>query len=226
MAIRKTQGIGAALALALLAACAHAPNPAWRSEAHTALGQYESLFLRGESRLAQTNFERALKEASATGDFVQVNTLHLARCALQTAVLEFTTCPAYHGQMSTPAQEAYLRFIRGIWTEEDVERLPAQYRKFAASAAQPPAALNQVIADIAAPRSRLVAIAVAVERRQHDQGTLELAVETASREGWRKPLLVYLGHLKRLAEQRGDKQAAQQLGERIELILDPLKSER
>lgn len=226
MAIRKTQGIGAALTLALLAACTHAPTPAWRNEAHGALNRYENLFLRGENRLAQVNFERALKEVSATGDFTQVNRVQLARCALQTGVLEFTSCPGYRAQAADPAQQAYLRFLAGDWTDDDVPRLPVQYRKFAATARQSTQPLNQAIAEIASPLSRLVAVGVAVERRQFDRATLELAVDTASREGWRKPLLVYLGQLKAIAEAKGETEKAQLLQERLDLVLDSLRDER
>lgn len=226
MAIRKTQGIGAALSLALLAACAQAPTPAWRSEAHSALGRYENLFMRGEIRLAQLNFERALKEVSATGDFTQVNRVQLARCALETGVLEFTPCPGYHAQAADPAQQAYLRFLGGSWSDDDVALLPVQYRKFAATARQSAQPVNQTIAEIASPLSRLVAVGVAVERRQFDGATLELATDTASREGWRRPLLVYLGQLKTIAEAKGDMEKARQLQERLDLVLDSLKDER
>lgn len=225
MAIRKTQGIGAALTLALLAACAHAPTPAWRSEAHGALERYEAFFLRGENRLAQLNFERALKEVSATGGFAQVNRVQLARCALETGVLEFTSCPGYHAQSADPAQQAYLRFLAGNWTDDDVARLPVQYRKFAATARQSAQPVNQTIAEIASPLSRLVAVGIAVERRQFDQATLELAADTASREGWRRPLLVYLGQLKAIAETKGETEKARQIQERLDLVLDSLKGE-
>jgi hypothetical protein len=50
-----------------------------------------------------------------------------------------------------------------------------------------------------------------------DPGVLQLAVDTASAEGWRRPLLAWLGVQLKLAEQRGAGAEAESLRRRIAL---------
>jgi hypothetical protein len=67
------------------------------------------------------------------------------------------------------------------------------------------------------PLSRLVAIGVLFQRGGASPEAIALAVDTASAQGWRRPLLAWLGVQLELAETAGDTAAAEQLRRRIAL---------
>ncbi|HRL37596.1 MAG TPA: hypothetical protein PLH50_12290, partial [Ottowia beijingensis] len=58
---------------------------------------------------------------------------------------------------------------------------------------------------------------------QASPAVVEQAVETASHQGWRRPLLAWLGVQARLAEQRGDAAEAARVRRRMDLV-QPLTS--
>ena len=95
--------------------------------------------------------------------------------------------------------------------------LPEHHRAVAAgaaSAALPPAD---------DPLGRLIAAGVLLRRTQASPAVVEQAVETASHQGWRRPLLAWLGVQARLAEQRGDAAEAARVRRRMDLV-QPLTS--
>jgi hypothetical protein len=73
------------------------------------------------------------------------------------------------------------------------------------------------LAKVEDPLARLVAAGVLVRANRASPQVLATASDTASQQGWRRPLLAWLGAQLRLAEQRGATQEAQALRRRIEL---------
>ena len=71
---------------------------------------------------------------------------------------------------------------------------------------------------VANPLARLVAAGVLVRRGATNRAAIEVAVDTASDQGWRRPLLAWLTLQRTLAEQAGDTAAADRLRRRIELV--------
>jgi hypothetical protein len=71
---------------------------------------------------------------------------------------------------------------------------------------------------VADPLARLVAAGVLVRRGATNRAAIEVAVDTASDQGWRRPLLAWLTLQRTLAEQAGDTAAADRLRRRIELV--------
>jgi hypothetical protein len=59
---------------------------------------------------------------------------------------------------------------------------------------------------------------VLVRRGATNRAAIEVAVDTASDQGWRRPLLAWLTLQRTLAEQAGDTAAADRLRRRIELV--------
>ncbi len=92
--------------------------------------------------------------------------------------------------------------------------LPEQHRAVAGSA---DAARVAAIED---PLSRLVAAGAAMRAGRGSPELLQLAADTASAQGWRRPLLAWLGAQLKLAEERGAQQQAAQLRRRIALAAD------
>jgi hypothetical protein len=83
------------------------------------------------------------------------------------------------------------------------------------AAASADGAAVQAIAD---PLARLVAAGVMFETGRASPDVLQLAVDTASAQGWRKPLLAWLGAQARRAELAGALAQAQQLRRRMALV--------
>jgi hypothetical protein len=209
---------------ALLSACGGSPPaPDWKKDSVSLIEKYRKAELKGENRLAERYFEQALAAAGSAARLEETARLQLIRCATRQASLSFEPCTGYLELAKFAAgaeDEAYHRFISGQWDDLDSSKLPAQYRDFAANRdAAKNLAILQKIND---PLSRLIAVSIAVMRKQADDAALNLAAETTSEQGWRKPLLVYLKLLENRASQKDDKAALEKLRARIKLVEDSL----
>lgn len=180
----------------LLAGCGGGPTvPDWQIEAQTAVERYTRHFLEGHVKLSESSFAKARAAVAATGDVAAVAHMELVRCGLRAAVLDFAPCIGYTelaALRTTPEDAAYHRFISGDWRAPDRERLPPHYAAYLSAAGQSQAEINRAIAAIADPVSRLIATGLTVRRGRFDAATLQAAVDTAARAGWRRPLLTYL----------------------------------
>lgn len=200
-------------ACALLAACAGGPPPpAWQSQAHGDLARYGEAWLAGQARAADAEFMRARRTLAATGEAALVARVELTRCALEVASLQFEGCPGFESlRADAPAAErAYAAFLAG--EAVSAADLPPAYRAVAAGG---------TAADVAAipdPLSRLVAAGVLVRRGAGSPQLLVLASDTASAQGWRRPLLAWLGAQAVLARARGDAPALAALQRRMDLV--------
>jgi hypothetical protein len=67
------------------------------------------------------------------------------------------------------------------------------------------------------PLSRLVGAGVLLRTAQASPAAMAQAVETASAQGWRRPLLAWLGVLVLRAEQAGDMDEAKRLRRRMDV---------
>lgn len=205
-----------ALLAGLLAACgSRPPAPDWQVNAHGALERYEQAWLTGSSRAAQAEFDRARRELAATGQAGLVARAELTRCALQVASLDFGPCPGFEAlRADAPAAErTYADYLQGLPVTPEL--LPAQHRAAAGGA---DAARVAAIAD---PLSRLVAAGVAMRAGRGSPQLLQVAADTASTQGWRRPLLAWLGAQLQLAERRGAQEEVERLRRRIALASTP-----
>lgn len=229
----------------LLSACAStAPPPDWQANAFAALGSYTSAYLSGNTRVADHEFERAKSEIARTGRTDLMARLELARCATQVASLDVSPCTAYTSFVmdAKPQEQAYAAFISGQWSELDPALLPANYQEWVVQAlktsapgkyAESSTATSQAVSitptskllsQIQDPLSRLIAAGSLLQREQLTPGDIALAVDTASNQGWRKPLLAWLG-LQQKREQAADHTAvAANLQRRIDLVLQTQKN--
>ncbi|WP_332816292.1 hypothetical protein [Ramlibacter sp.] len=197
----------------LLAGCgSRPPAPDWQVNAHGALDRYEQAWLTGQTRAAQAEFDRARRELSATGKAGLVARAELTRCALQVASLDFGPCPGFEAlRADAPAAErAYADYLQGAPVPPDL--LPEQHRAAAGGA---DAARVAAIPD---PLARLVAAGVGMRAGRGSPELMQVAADTAAAQGWRRPLLAWLGAQLELAEQRGDGDRATQLRRRIALV--------
>jgi hypothetical protein len=206
-----------ASAMLSLAACSSGPKPAdWALEAKTASERALAAYMEGNTRVETVEFGRALSEVASTGRVDLVARVELLRCASRTASLVFEPCAGFERlRPDAPAAErAYADYLAGRLQPEDLALLPATQR----AAAGGDAAAVKAMAD---PLSQLVAAAVLFQRGQASPAVLQQAVDTSSAQGWRRPLLAWLGVQAQLAEKAGDAEQAARLRRRMALVEPP-----
>ncbi len=222
---RALSDLATLLVAGLLTACASGPAPPqWRLDARSALDAFESAWLRGQTRVAAQEFARARNELAGTGDTRLVAQAELIRCALQVASLGFDDCPGFRplAQDAGPAARAYAAYLAADWQGLDVALLPTPHRAVVVQhgAESVQAAQGAALAAIEDPLSRLVAAGALFRAGRIVPAGIDEAVNTASVQGWRRPLLAWLGVKEQRAQAAGDAQAAAAIRRRIELVLD------
>lgn len=207
----------------LLCACAGGPTaPEWQSQSHAALERFRQHYLEGNSQLAQRDFAEAKAAVASTGRPELAARVELVRCALGTAALDVDSCIAFDAVHleATAEDQIYGDFVVGRLHDHDVAGLPAHYRRLVAAGDD--ASRNMAMQQIEDPVSRLVAAGVLFRFAQLSPDGLSAAVDTASAQGYRRPLLAYLNVQARQAEAAGDASALQAISKRIDLVYQSL----
>lgn len=172
---------------ALLSACAGKPPvPDWQMNAHGAVERATEAYLSGNSRVADQEWARARAEVARTGRPDLLARVELMRCAAQVASLQMQPCEAFEPLRADapPPEQAYADYLAGRATSDQGALLPQAQRAALAS--------PQAIAAITDPLARLVAAGVALRAGRATPEVMALATETASAQGWRRPLLAWL----------------------------------
>ncbi|THC41939.1 hypothetical protein [Massilia sp. Mn16-1_5] len=195
----------------VLAGCASKPTPpSWQPNAKDALDGFTDDYLRGNTAAANAEFARARRETTSTGRADLVAQVELVRCATLAAALEFDDCPGFAALAldATAQQRAYAAYLAGRWEGLDVAALPEQHRAVVGTGS---------LATITDPLSKLVAAGALLKAGRIQPGDVEAATETASAQGWRRPLLMWLGVQQKRAEAAGDAASVEQIKRRIAL---------
>jgi hypothetical protein len=208
------------VAAALASGCANRPpTPDWQLNAHDSLQRATIAYLSGDARVDAIEFAKARAELARTGRADLVARAELTRCASRVAGLVFEACTSFAplAADASSAERAYAGYLAGRVAAAEVDLLPAAQQPVAAcllgNAAPTPA-----LEGIADPLSRLVAAGVLFEAGRADPAVVSLAVETASAQGWRRPLLAWLMVQAARAERASDTVEAARLRRRIELV--------
>ena len=195
-----------------LAACGSKPvQPDWKANAASSLKSYSNAYLKGETSVAGADFARARMEMASTGRPDLVAHAELHRCATRVASLEFDDCPGFLAvaQDATAAERAYAQYLSGRWEGIDAALLPEQHRGVVQGQAALPA--------MADPLARLVAAGVLMRAERLTPADIAAATQAASDQGWRRPLLMWLGVSLKRAEAAGDSAEAARIQRRIDL---------
>jgi hypothetical protein len=201
-----------------LAGCAGGPPvPDWKMNAVGNLDRAVAAYNAGNDRVEASEFSRARSEMASTGQPVLVARAELIRCASRVASLVFDACTAFDAlrQDAGAAELAYSNYLAGSLQAGDIALLPEAQRGAAAASAEGMAAAITAIAD---PHAKLVAAGVAMRVGRASPAVLALAAETASGQGWRRPLLAWLGVQAMRAEKSGDSAELQRLQRRMALV--------
>lgn len=210
---------GLAAAALALAGCASGPLPPdWQTSAKSALERSTAAYLKGDSRIEAVEFERARREVARTGRADLVARVELVRCAARVASLEFEPCEGFDRLRddAAPAERAYADYLAANPQARDAALLPAPHRAVAANLGADGA--DGALRAIDDPLARLVAAGVIFRASRATPATIEIAIDTASAQGWRRPLLAWLNVQLARAERAGDRAEAQRLRRRIGLV--------
>lgn len=221
MKIATFRAAGALLSMAaLLAGCAGTPTPDWQLNAGSALQRMQQALLVGNDRVATNEWVRARAEVASTGRPELVARAELLRCAAWVASLQFGPCAGFERlrQDAAAPELAYAAYLRGKLEPAQRGLLPPAQQPLALAPAGEVAQLAALQAT-ADPLSRLLAAALWLQAGQAAPGVLALAVDTASAQGWRRPLLAWLGAQQARARAAGEDAEAARLGRRIDLVL-------
>ncbi len=211
---------GTVLAL-LLAACAGTPpTPDWQMNAQDSMRRSLSAYLSGDPRVAALEFDRARAAIARTGRPELLARAELMRCAAQVASLVLEACSGFEALRVDAAapERVYADYLAGRPVTQDRALLAEPHRTLAAV---DPAASEAVLQGIPDPLSQLVAAGVLFRTGRAGAPVAAAAVDAASTQGWRRPLLAWLGVQLRRADAAGATAEAERLRRRIELVLDP-----
>lgn len=231
------------IASLVLAGCGNNPPlPDWQMNAHNGIDRATAAYMEGNTRIEAAEFKRARSALASTGKVDLIIRAELIQCAARLAALVFEDCAGFNrlAQDASPADRAYAAYLAGglpsadrtaaaaaagspiaartPLSSADIGLLPQQHQAVAAATSD--AAAAGAVQAITDPLSRLVASGVLLRAGKASPQVLADAVETASAQGWRRPLLAWLGVQAMRAEQAGDSAEAQRIKRRIDLVTE------
>ena len=213
------------VACAVLAACASQPPvPDWQMNAHAATQKALNAYLTGQTRVETQEWERARQALASTGRADLLARTELLRCAAQSASLALTgPCAGFESLRPDAAapELAYADFLQAQrLTAAQVAVLPPPQRavaqRLAGTAGGGDAAA--MLAAMDDPLSRLVGAAALFQAGQAGPGVVALAVDTASAQGWRRPLIAWLTLQAHQAQAAGDEDTAARARRRLAVV--------
>jgi hypothetical protein len=207
-----------------LGGCSSKPTPGWIVASDQQLETFKHHFLTGgQPTVTERHFRKALEEIKKSGDLDLLGKAWLTRMALAVAVLsemdggEYGTIAAAH---PVPANRNFYRFLTGDPAAVEGSLLPGQYRSFLKALQQGDTVKVEeaVVAMADDPLSQLIAAGISIRRHLESEAILQAAVGTASRNGWKRALLVWLERLQTFYTAAGDAAKAAAVRQRIDLI--------
>lgn len=209
--------LAAGLAAALAGCGNQPPVPDWKLDAQGALARAASASLEGRDAIAQVEYAAARRAIARTGRIDLLARAELTRCAVAVASLQFEPCAGFEplAADAPAAERAYARYLDGGANAAEIALLPEAHRAVAgATEASAPAALQGIVD----PLARQIAAGVLLRSHRASPAVIALAIDTASAQGWRRPLLGWLKLQLQRAQGAGDAAAVALLQRRIALV--------
>ena len=209
------------VAAGLLSACASGPKPAdWQLNAKGAMERSVAAYLEGNNRVAAAELAKARGDISSTGRADLMARAELLACASRVASLVFEPCDGFDKlrQDAAPAERAYADYLAGKLAAQDINLLPKNQQLSAIANVNSTLPAIESIVD---PLAKLVAAATVFQAGRASPALVQAAVDAASSQGWRRPLLAWLGVQLKLFEASGNPAEAERVQRRIALVLKP-----
>ncbi len=210
-----------AVVIASLVGCGSNPvPPEWQSSALGSVKGFTAAYLEGNTKVADFEFGRAKADIAATGRLDLIARAELVRCAVRVASLEFDNCAGVQtlDADTAAAERAYAQYLRANRAALDPAQaalLPEQHRPVLAS--KDDGARVASLLAMKDPLARLIAAGVLFQAGDMSPAGATVAVNTASEQGWRRPLLAWLGVQLKLMD--GDAEGKARVQRRIDLVL-------
>jgi hypothetical protein len=196
--------------------------PQWKDTAARQLENYKINFLADKEDATEPHFAKAKNAISSNNDLQLLATVYLTKYALHTAVLEdFDDSDFIRIDKLEPnaANRAYYDLLKGNISQIDETKLKPTYRKLLQLMKDKNlSAAVREIASIDDPLSRLISCGIWVKYMPYDENILRLAIDTAARDGWRRPLWAYLNKLQKYYLDRQETAKAENIKERLDLL--------
>ena len=213
-----------ALAALVLSACSSAPPvPDWQKLSTQAVDQATSATLQGQDKLAEHQWAAALGQARRTALPEPMVRVELIRCAVRQASTLQVQCPGFEAlaAFAPEAERAYARYLSAQFTAADIALLPPPHRPVAAALVQSadPASISRALQSVPDGLSRLVAASVVIQQAP-SLPVVAVAVDTASAQGWQRPLLSWLTLQQRLAQESGNTELAARAQQRLQWLTE------
>jgi hypothetical protein len=205
------------VAMALSACASGPPAPDWQINAKNSMERSIAAYMSGNDKVEAQEFDRARGQMASTGQVAMVARVELIRCASHVASLVLDNCPGFETLREDAAapERAYADYLDGHVQPKDVALLPEQHRGVTNASED---SATAAVAGINDSFSRLVAAGVLFRTGRANPALLDLAVETASNQGWSRPLLAWLGVQAMRAEKLGDVVEMQRIRRRIDIV--------
>jgi hypothetical protein len=207
------------LSLALVACTSGPRQPDWQLNAKGALDRAVAKYLAGDTKTSIAEADRARSEIARSGRVDLLARAELALCAAQVASLVFDRCEGFEKLRADAAapERAYADYLAGRVQPDGIALLPPPQRALVSKGANDEAAAAAV-KGIEDPLSRLVGAGVLLQAGRASPAVLDLAIDTASTLGWRRPLLAWLGVKRLRADKAGDDATADRARRQIDVI--------
>jgi len=196
--------------------------PDWINASFNNLENYKKNYLSGKDSIAELQFNKAIDEIKKSGNLEILGRAYLTKYALHVAVLESFDEREYlaiDALQPVLQNRTFYNFLKGSFDKIDEGLLPRQYEgvlKIIRKGKLEDAA-NE-ISKMEDPLSKLIAAGLLVQKYNYDEGMLKVAIDTASQNGWKKALLVYLEKLLLFYETKKEPEKAANIAQRIQLI--------
>ena len=206
----------------ILLGCGSKQVPDWTKASFNQLENYKINYLSGKEQSAELYFNKAIDEIKKSGDLEILARVYLTKYAVHVAVLddfddgEYLRIDAIQPVLQN---RNFYRFLKGSFDTVDEKLLPQQYDGFMRACRKGNSEdISNEISKIEDPLSKLIAIGLLVQKNTYDEGILKIAIDTASHNGWKRALLVYLDKLQSFYEMKKETQKAANIKQKIQLI--------
>jgi hypothetical protein len=198
------------------------PVPDWKNASFNQLDNYKKSYLIGRESIAEIYFNRAVDEIKSSGDLEILARAYLTKYAVQVAVLEAFDDREYlriDALVPITQNMNFYNFLKGSFDKVDEDLLPRQYDGFLRAFRKGNTEdITSEISKMDDPLSKLITIGLLVQKNKYDERTLNIAIDAASHNGWKRALLVYLGKLQSFYDKINEPEKAAKIEQRIQIL--------
>ena len=205
----------------LLVSCGAERIPAWKQNAAADMNGFVQSSFTGNESYAAKYFDRMVEDFRMTVDPDEIVKAHLTRCVVQFALLEYQDCADVAEllpMLKNRENVKYYNFVTGKGGSPD--NIPEKYGNISAFAQKcDTKKANSELSSEKDPSTLLVKASFLFKSGCYNAETAGIAVDTASKEGWKKAALKYLALQFAYYEKHGEQRKAELVKKRMELVI-------